>query len=157
MLDQHAAHERVIFERLSAQTPILQEMLFPLGFDVSAEEERALVAAEEGLKASGIELRHVGARTFEVAAISVDFKSLPEERLIDLIRGVNGTEWRYSFLATAACRMAIKEGDLVDPVTALELCTRALALPVPRCPHGRPIWHELTRDALLRLVDRPVP
>ena len=53
--------------------------------------------------------------------------------------------------------MAIKEGDLVDPVTALELCTRALALPVPRCPHGRPIWHELTRDALLRLVDRPVP
>ncbi len=53
--------------------------------------------------------------------------------------------------------MAIKEGDRVDPVTAVELCIQALALPVPRCPHGRPIWHEISEEGLLRLVDRPVP
>jgi DNA mismatch repair protein MutL len=52
--------------------------------------------------------------------------------------------------------MALKEGDAVDPVTARELCAQALLLPVPRCPHGRPIWHELGEESLLRLVDRPV-
>ena len=43
----------------------------------------------------------------------------------------------------------------MDPVTAQELCAQALELPVPRCPHGRPIWHELSEESLLRLVDRP--
>jgi hypothetical protein len=42
-------------------------------------------------------------------------------------------------------------------VTAHDLCVQALKLPVPRCPHGRPIWHELKEDTLLRLVDRAVP
>jgi DNA mismatch repair protein MutL len=157
MLDQHAAHERLIFERLSAQTPPLQEMLFPLAFDVSDGEETILLVAQQGLRETGIELRRAGTRAFEVTALSPDFKSLPEERLIELVRGISGTEWRYGFLAAAACRMAIKEGDRVDPVTAMELCNGARALAVPRCPHGRPIWHELTRESLLRLVDRPVP
>jgi DNA mismatch repair protein MutL len=68
---------------------------------------------------------------------------------------VGGDEWKYALRATAACRLAIKEGDRVDAITAQELCARALELPVPRCPHGRPIWHELAEESLLRLVDRP--
>ena len=44
----------------------------------------------------------------------------------------------------------------MDPVTARELCAEALRLAVPRCPHGRPIWHELEERTLLKLVDRPV-
>ncbi len=155
ILDQHAAHERIIFERLAASTPKLQEMLFPLSFDVSEEEEARLKGAGEELAGMGIQVRHVGSRSWEVTAIADDFRPLREEVLVELVRTAGGKEWQDALRATAACRLAIKEGDAVDPVTALELCAQALALPVPRCPHGRPIWHELSEDALRKLVDRP--
>jgi DNA mismatch repair protein MutL len=156
MLDQHAAHERIIFERLAMRAPALQELLFPLSFDVSEEEERRIAAAREELEEMGISLRRAGARAFEVTALSAELQPLAEERLVEMLRGVGGREWQYALRAGAACRLAIKEGDRVDPLTARELCAGALKLPVARCPHGRPLWHELSRDELLRLVDRPV-
>jgi len=156
MLDQHAAHERILYERFVARAPSMQEMLFPLCFDVTDEEERRLVAAQSELEGIGIGVRRAGARAMEVTKLAADLKPLPEADLVELVRGVGGEQWRHLLLATAACRMALKEGDTVDPVTARDLCVQALQLAVPRCPHGRPIWHELSEESLLRLVDRPV-
>ena len=156
ILDQHAAHERIIFERLGAGGLVLQEMLFPLVLDASEEEALRIDEARADLLPLGIEIRRSGPRVFEVTALAHDLLPLPEETLVELIRGVGGEEWRNSLRAAAACRLAIKEGDVVDPITARELCAQALELPVPRCPHGRPIWHELPEETLRRLVDRPV-
>ena len=156
MLDQHAAHEKILFERMSARTPAMQDLLFPLCFDVTDDEERRLSALGSELEAAGIRLHRAGARSMELTALAADLKPLPEGALVEMIRGIGGGEWRRDLLAAAACRLAIKEGDRVDPVTARELCALALRLPVPRCPHGRPIWYELDQKTLLRLVDRPV-
>ena len=155
ILDQHAAHERIIFERLQARAPRMQEMLFPLSFDVSEEEGIRLERVQEELAGLGIEVRRVGSRSYEITALADDFRSLREDVLVELVRGAGGEQWRSSLRATAACRLAIKDGDVVDPVTARELCAQALRLPVPRCPHGRPIWHELSEESLRKLVDRP--
>jgi DNA mismatch repair protein MutL len=157
MVDQHAAHERIIFERLMARAPVLQELLFPLSFDVSDEEEGRITAALGELLEMGVSIRRAGARVFEVTALSAELQPLAEERLVEMLRGVGAGEWQYALRAGAACRLAIKEGDRVDALTARELCAGALKLPVARCPHGRPIWHELTQAELLRLVDRPAP
>jgi DNA mismatch repair protein MutL len=156
VLDQHAAHERILYDRLSARAPAMQDMLFPLCFDVTDEEEESLMTAREELERIGIGVRRAGARAMEVTALAADLKPLAEPDLVEMVRGVGSAQWRHSLIATAACRLALKEGDAVDPVTARELCALALELPVPRCPHGRPIWHELSQDSLLRLVDRPV-
>jgi DNA mismatch repair protein MutL len=155
IIDQHAAHERIIFERLRLRTAKMQEMLFPLSFDVTEEEGSRLERCQGELSALGIELTRAGSTSFEVTAVSDDFRALREDVLIDLARGVGAEEWRASLLATAACKLAIKEGEVVDPVTARELCAQALRLAVPRCPHGRPIWHELSEEGLRKLVDRP--
>ncbi|HVP19302.1 MAG TPA: DNA mismatch repair endonuclease MutL [Spirochaetia bacterium] len=155
ILDQHAAHERIIYERLGTRVPKLQEMLFPLSFDVSEEEEGRLEANLEDLAGMGIQIRRVGSRSYEITAISDDFRPLREDVLVELVRGAGGEEWREALRATAACRLAIKEGDAVDPMTARELCAQSLRLAVPRCPHGRPLWHELSEDELRKLVDRP--
>jgi DNA mismatch repair protein MutL len=156
VLDQHAAHEKILFERLNARAPVMQELLFPLCFDVTDDEERRLAALSGELESAGIGLRRAGARSMEVTTLAADLKPLSEGALVEMIRGIGGERWRHDLLATAACRMAIKEGDRVDPVTARELCSEALRLAVPRCPHGRPIWHELEQRTLLKLVDRPV-
>ena len=156
MLDQHAAHEKILFERMSARTPAMQDLLFPLCFDVTDDEEQRLSALAQELEAAGIRLHREGARSMEVTALAADLKPLPEGALVEMLRGIGGAGWRRDLLATAACRLAIKEGDRVDPVTARELCAQALRLQVPRCPHGRPIWYEMDQKTLLRLVDRPV-
>jgi len=156
VLDQHAAHEKILFERLTERAPAMQDLLFPLCFDVTDEEERRLSELGDELLAVGIGLRRAGARAMEVTSLAADLKPLPEGALVEMIRQTGGEQWRHDLLAAAACRLAIKEGDRVDPVTARELCAEALRLAVPRCPHGRPIWHELEERTLLKLVDRPV-
>ncbi len=158
LLDQHAAHERLLFERLLAQPPAPQEMLFPLSFDVSDDEDRRLAAAGAGLQSVGIVLRRAGRRTWEVVSLAADYVALGEAALVEMLRGAGAGDeerWKRDILAGAACRLAVKEGDPVDPVTAAELCAGVLGLENPRCPHGRPIWHEITRETLYGLVDRP--
>jgi DNA mismatch repair protein MutL len=158
LLDQHAAHEKILFERFMARQPVPQEMLFPVSFDVSDEEDERLAREAAGLEELGIVLRRAGARTWEVVALSEDLQPLGEGEIVEMLRepGRSGEGWKKDLLARAACRLAIKEGDPVDPVTARELCLKALELDIPRCPHGRPVWHELSRESLYRLVDRPV-
>jgi len=155
ILDQHAAHERIIFDRLGARAPRMQEMLFAVSFDVSSEESSRLEEGREELEGLGIAINRTGPGSYEITAIADDYRPLREDVLVELVRGVGLGEWRASLRATAACRLAIKEGEVVDPVTARELCAQALRLPVPRCPHGRPIWHELSEEKLRSLVDRP--
>ena len=155
ILDQHAAHEKVIFERLEERGPRMQEMLFPLSFDVSEEEKERLETCSGELADLGIQLKRAGARSYEIVALSEDLRPLKDDVLVELVRGVGADQWRSRLLATAACRLAIKEGEVVDPVTARELCGQALKLAVPRCPHGRPIWHQVSEDDLRKLVDRP--
>ena len=53
-------------------------------------------------------------------------------------------------------KAAVKDGDELDEAGAKALIKAALALPEPRCPHGRPIWTALSREALFRAVRRLV-
>jgi DNA mismatch repair protein MutL len=99
MIDQHAAHERIIFERLMARPPVLQELLFPLSFDVSEDEEHRIGAAQEELADMGVRLRRAGSRAFEVTALSAELQPLAEERLVEMLRGVGGSEWQYALRA----------------------------------------------------------
>jgi DNA mismatch repair protein MutL len=154
LLDQHAAHERIIYDRISAAAPRTQELLFPLAFDVSEEEAERLARSLRELAGAGIVCARTGSRAFEVTALAEDFLRLPEDELLRLIRDAGKDHWMHALRAAAACRLAIKEGDPVDRGMAEDLCRRALLLDTPRCPHGRPLWHEVTRGTLLRMVDR---
>jgi len=65
-----------------------------------------------------------------------------------------GADLAEHFYATSACRAAAKDGDLLDERTAEALAAAALALPVPRCPHGRPVWMEIGLKDALKAVRR---
>jgi DNA mismatch repair protein MutL len=158
LLDQHAAHERAIFERLSRRAPDTQELLIPLCFDVSDDEDDSLSGKITELSLMGIVIRRAGARAFEVLSLPSEYTAIPEGELIEMLRGslIAGEGWKRDMLARVACRLALKQGDPVDPVTAAELLRAALALDTPRCPHGRPIWREVSRTELYGSVDRPL-
>jgi len=156
IVDQHAAHERIIFEELRHGRETPQELLFPVCFDVSDREEEELLERLPRFAEMGIELERVASRSFEITALAPAYSSLEEGALVELLKAADTALERIEeqLYTMAACRTAIKDGEELDALTAGELIRKTLGLRDARCPHGRPIWHRVTREELFRLVKR---
>jgi DNA mismatch repair protein MutL len=156
LVDQHATHERLLLEEYLRRPKEPQELLFPVSFEADPSQEELLAERGGQLENLGIQLERVGPSTFEITALPAPFERLDEGELVRVITSLDHPpEWVARELSTlAACRAAIKEGDPVDEVTALELVRGAFSLDDARCPHGRPLWHEITREELYRRVGR---
>jgi DNA mismatch repair protein MutL len=153
-LDQHAAHERMLFDGLMARPPDSQELLVPEEIESDDDAEDARIgAAIPGLAEAGFRLEREGS-AWIVAAAPPELSKAAAEAVRELARGTGDP--RRAARALAACRAAIKDGDRLDDAAAEELIARALELPEPRCPHGRPIWSRITREQLYKLVRRDV-
>jgi len=81
---------------------------------------------------------------------------LPDAQTVKEILGLReaGENIAERWAATMSCHQAIRDGDHLDDATALALAKEALMLPQPRCPHGRPIWTEVSKEALYKAVRR---
>ncbi|MDR1932399.1 MAG: hypothetical protein LBQ57_06190 [Spirochaetales bacterium] len=78
-----------------------------------------------------------------------------EEDIIQSVTACRGAgTLKKEIFASLACKKAIKDGSPIDPLAACELIQAALALENPRCPHGRPLWFEVSREELFRKVGR---
>jgi len=156
IIDQHAAHEKILYERFKHSAKEIQDLLFPISFDTSPEEKDRLLKNASTFSDFGINVEQIGDRTFEIVSLSSEFLSIAERDLVGIIKDINKTveQLEEEILKLAACRAAVKEGDPLDSATARELARGAFNLENARCPHGRPIWHHLSRDDLYRLVGR---
>jgi len=159
-LDQHAAHERLIFDALQARPRESQELLVPERIECEDESEAARVeAALPRLAEAGFRLEREGL-SWVVAAAPPELSNGAAAAVMELASGaaapLGASDPRRAARALAACRAAVKDGERLDDAAAEELIARALELPEPRCPHGRPIWTRITREQLYRLVRREV-
>jgi DNA mismatch repair protein MutL len=159
-LDQHAAHERILFDEYMAKPPPVQELLVPEKISIEDESEMALITELlEPLREGGFRVERDG-DDWVVAAAPAPLVKGAAQALRELalasgdIRGP-GSALRAT-AAMSACRAAVKDGDELDAAAAESLIAAALELPEPRCPHGRPIWTRITRDQLYALVRRTV-
>ena len=154
IIDQHAAHERILFERFRKSPPQRQPLLAPLKLNI--EESEKIESVIESLKTTGIEIerREDGLYLTAVGRFWEGNESLIEEELSRPFTSLFELEKRL--MATHACKSAIKDGDPVSPETAKEIIAGAFRLENPHCPHGRPIWFRLTRSDLFKLVGRLV-
>jgi DNA mismatch repair protein MutL len=153
-LDQHAAHERMLFDELLARPKASQELLIPEEIEPEDEEEDALLAgALPALAEAGFRLEREG-DSWIVAAAPPELAKDAAGAARSLARETGDP--RRAACALAACRAAVKDGDELDDLAAKELIARALELPEPRCPHGRPIWTRITREQLYKLVRRDI-
>ncbi|OHE72564.1 MAG: DNA mismatch repair protein, partial [Treponema sp. GWB1_62_6] len=156
LIDQHAAHERVIYDRLRARKPVVQELLVPYPFATESEEEDSFLAERSPeLAELGILIKREGHGTWLLEGVPDAWKADESETvrsILDLGSSREGMADRW--YATMACSAAAKDGDALDDGTAAALAQAAFDLPIPRCPHGRPVWMEITLDELLRAVRR---
>lgn len=157
VLDQHAAHERILFDRYRNKKGSRQELLIPQEVELSETEDRFMRESLPLWESCGFHLKSKETGLWYIHAVP-DFAHKLNLNLLEIISGCGGSSERLEkeLYANAACKSAIKDGEVLDRVSAEELIEQALSLPEPRCPHGRPIWFELSREELFQLLGREV-
>jgi DNA mismatch repair protein MutL len=155
LVDQHRAHERVLFEALQAgagEGP--QALLEPRLVRPSPAQAALLAARAEELAALGFVLEGFGAGALVARAVPGALGSLDGEALAALLEAAmsDAADWRERLLATAACRAAVKKGQPLDAETARALLARLTSARAPAvCPHGAPVVVRLADGLLARL------
>ena len=163
LIDKHAAHERMNFDRLKAAgyTPMVQTLLTPVVFTPPAEEGAALLAQLPLLARFGFEAEDFGGGALIVRAApdDVDAGEIPDV-LLELAGrlltcGTADPEGaRDALLHTMACKAAIKGGQKNGEAELLKVAKAVMAGEVKYCPHGRPVAIELTRQQIEKRFGR---
>lgn len=156
LIDQHAAHERILYDQLLKTSGTCQELLIPYIIETETEkEDRYLENSEKELKAAGFDIAREGKGKWCINGVPVRWKGSVEDLKHDLLHKDPDSETLLkSILARTACRQAVKKGDPLDYETARGIVEKTFKLPHPFCPHGRPVWIEFSPEKLTELVSR---
>jgi DNA mismatch repair protein MutL len=156
IVDQHAAHERILFEQLKSAEQATQELLMPIRLEAGANAAEVIAERTELFGRLGIRVEMSEDGTYEISALPEALISIEEQTLIEALLHEKGSvdELVDRIFSLASCRLAVKEGAELDALTAAELVRVVFRLENARCPHGRPIWFEVTEQQLLREVGR---
>ncbi|MDR1025248.1 MAG: DNA mismatch repair protein MutL, partial [Treponema sp.] len=114
------------------------------------------LASKRGeLEKLGVLIEEAGAGRWQITALPEAWQ-LSDSETLEALRELQnaGENMAERWAATLSCHRAVKDGDYLDDISARALAEAALALPVPRCPHGRPLWVEISRAELYRGVRR---
>ena len=155
MIDQHAAHERIIYEQLTGGTVQSQNLLVPYTFEVEEDVEALLRQRLDEYRQIGIQLEQEKTGQWRITRVPARFVGL-EEQLIEALQAQEASEsaFKARLFADLACKAAVKDGEVLDRYSAADLARQAFELSVPRCPHGRPIWFRISRNELFEIVGR---
>ena len=164
LIDKHAAHERILFEKLKAnqETISAQSLLMPIPVQLSPEAAGELLANRGMLEGLGFEIDEFGENTILLRQIPMDLSQdhaaeAIEEMAADLLRGrrEKQTTVRDEILHTVACKAAIKAGWKNDEQELLALVKAVMAREdLKHCPHGRPICITLSKKQLEKQFKR---
>ena len=164
LIDQHAAHESVLYYRLLRQwansAPEVQPMLEPLPMGLTPQQMDALGEGRAVLERYGLLVEPFGDDTLLVRAVPVmarrvDAAKLVAETLDGFAARTNGVDTHLSAAASIACHSAVRAGQTLDPqeMTALGEALASEMNP-QHCPHGRPTVIRVSTDVLGRQFGR---
>jgi DNA mismatch repair protein MutL len=166
IVDQHVAHERILYERvlrsLEENSPYSQQLLFPQAIDLLPREMAIIREVFPDLERMGFQLRFFGGQTIVVEGIPADVRSGREDSIlrevIEAYEEFGETKilsGRDALAASFACRAAIKSGDKLSQEEMHVLIEQLFQTKMPYvCPHGRPIVIKLAIDELDRRFGR---
>jgi DNA mismatch repair protein MutL len=165
IVDQHTAHERVLYERtlkqIETQQMVGQQMLLPVQLELTPEQFALFDEVAELLNGSGFVISHFGGRMLNVEAVpAVLTRKAPEKvvmKVLDDLASMKkaGFDLKKAMAQTIACRAAVMSGDRLSPEEAEGLVRELLKCENRySCPHGRPTFIKITRDDLDRQFGR---
>lgn len=159
MIDQHAVHERLLFDRLMAevdQERAGQELLIPMMVTVTRREQALLAEHEAVLRSIGLVVEPFGETEVSIRALPMilgqpETKAFLHDVLdqLESARGVVTLEKRRAAILQMACKHAVKGGDPLTEEEIRDLVSRMIDQHVtPTCPHGRPLVVALSHHEL---------
>lgn len=164
LIDKHAAHERILFEKLKADQEAIsaQTLLTPIPLRLSADSVALLLDNQSALEDLGFEIQEFGENTLLIRQIPMDLDSAQaadtlETLAEDLRNGRKGQKdsIRDELLHTVACKAAIKAGWVSSEKELLKLAEQVLSREdLKHCPHGRPICITLSKKELEKQFKR---
>ena len=164
LIDKHAAHERILFEKLKANQEKIssQALLTPIPVRLSPEEAGELLANKDMLDELGFEIDEFGENTVIARQIPMDLDPAHAaealtEMAADLLAGrrEKATTVRDEILHTVACKAAIKAGWKNDEAELLAVAKEVMSRDdLKHCPHGRPICITLSKKQLEKQFKR---
>lgn len=154
LVDQHAAHERVLFDELRSRASV-QKLLVPIEFEVEADVDAFLSENSYIYTQYGIMLARKEEKLWELSSLPAMARPV-EKQLVEFIRTRMGSEDEIEsgLYAIVACKAAIKAGDLIDRYSAEALLEKVFRLEDPACPHGRTFIVTLEEGELRKMVGR---
>ena len=160
IIDQHAAHERILYEqavdRLNSNANLSQQLLIPLYIELNAVDYEVVKSIEKELKALGFDIELQSKRKIKLKGIPSDVKPGQEDRIIqELIDEYKendvklNLDKRDNLAKSYACKHAVKAGDSLNSNEMLNLIDKLFFTQMPYvCPHGRPTMIKITMDEL---------
>ena len=169
LVDQHAAHERILFEemsrRMESEGVPTQRLLLPFTLQVPPKDADWLTENLDVMNRAGIGLEPFGGGTFKIDALPQFLKADdPSQMLRDMIDDLRETSAQTSklrlgedMIAKTVCRHAVKANDVLREPECLRLIQDLLACDLPyTCPHGRPTMIQLSYPELEKKFGRKV-
>ena len=156
IIDQHAAHERILYDAIMQNQGKSQTLLVPYEIVTqNAADDIYLTRIRDEMKKAGIAAKNKGNGVWEIRSVPERWKGSENDLYRALLEKRVAPEDVISEIAAmTACKAAVKDGYVLDDAAASDLAEKALALPDPHCPHGRPVWTAVTRAELFALVKR---
>ncbi len=166
IIDQHVAHERILYERVlrryETQARSGQQLLFPKTIQLSAADCSLVQELKEDLEVLGFDLKLFGKNTVVVEGVPADVRQGLEEKIMEDVltlykeyRRESPTNVRDNLAKSFSCRSAVKAGDPLTEPEMRALLTDLFATQVPYvCPHGRPVVLRISIEEMDRRFGR---
>ena len=167
LIDQHAAHERLIYDKLregiASRQLIRQDMLVPYVFTVNPEEKRFIEENSDTICQMGFAVEQFGENAYRINSMPADLPSLNlkdfiEELLANVheLKKITLTDVLKDKIAQSACKHAVKGGEILtqqERDRLFEMLSGNMGL---KCPHGRPVCVKLSKSEIEKMFKRKV-
>ena len=164
LIDQHAAHERVMYDKFVRQQQKIpsQQLLLPLFLNVTKPDVELIEAYRQEFLELGVDVEPAGETALRVSALPADVENGQAEGFIDDIlkllsenKKIKTSDLREGVLHYAACHSAIRAGEVLNIRQMRQLILELLNTEHPfTCPHGRPCMIQLSSEELYHMFKR---
>ena len=166
LIDQHAGHERVLYDNFKKQfeekSVVRQELLVPYTFTVNHEEASLLLNEIENINSLGFNIEQFGNNSFKITNVplilqDINLKEFIDDSLKNLNKISKTNEVVKDFIATKACKAAVKGGQQLSNTEIDYLLNKIYQEKTTLlCPHGRPVCVKMTKDQIEKMFKRKV-
>lgn len=167
LIDQHATHERLIYDQLISQIEkkniAVQPLLTPQIIELSSKESEIIENLLEDIRKIGFDIEEFGDNTFKINSVPIVFpafngvkfiNSLLEEKYT--LKSINLKDALHNEIAKKACKSAIKAGQKLKDIEIQDLITKIEENKPIQCPHGRPTIIKFSKKDIDKLFKRIV-